>query len=67
VARVSRLADTAFTQRRKTLRNTLSGLADAATLARAATAAGIDLGARAETLDVDAYRRLDEELGGRQA
>jgi 16S rRNA (adenine1518-N6/adenine1519-N6)-dimethyltransferase len=60
--RLATLIEAAFSQRRKTLRNTLRGVADPARLADAAAAAGIDLGARAETLDADAIRRLDLAL-----
>jgi 16S rRNA (adenine1518-N6/adenine1519-N6)-dimethyltransferase len=52
------LVDRAFAQRRKTLRNTLRGLADPDRLASAADAAGIVLSARAETVPTDAFRRL---------
>lgn len=50
----------AFAMRRKTLRNSWKGLFgwSAAELAAAATAAGIDLDARGETLDVAAFARL---------
>jgi len=44
----------AFSQRRKTLRNTLKGLLDA----DAITAAGIDPQVRAEQLDLAAFARL---------
>jgi 16S rRNA (adenine1518-N6/adenine1519-N6)-dimethyltransferase len=60
--RLATLIEAAFSQRRKTLRNTLRGVADPDRLARAAAEAGIDLGARAETLDADAIRRLDLAL-----
>ncbi len=50
----------AFGQRRKTLRNSLKGLLDA----EAIEAAGIDPGARAETLSVEEFRRLAEEVEG---
>jgi 16S rRNA (adenine1518-N6/adenine1519-N6)-dimethyltransferase len=49
----------AFGQRRKTLRNSLKGLLDA----EAIEAAGIDPGARAETLSVDQFKRLAEKAG----
>lgn len=62
--RLSALADTAFAQRRKTLRNTLRGVADPKRLEAAAAAAGIDLGSRAEALDGDDLRRLDAALRG---
>ncbi|HHH47235.1 MAG TPA: 16S rRNA (adenine(1518)-N(6)/adenine(1519)-N(6))-dimethyltransferase RsmA [Thiotrichales bacterium] len=44
----------AFSQRRKTLRNALRSLLDAARIAEA----GIDPGVRAEALDLDAFARL---------
>ena len=50
----------AFGQRRKTLRNSLKGLVDATQM----EAAGIDPGARAETLSVDQFRKLAEEVEG---
>ncbi len=56
------LVDRAFAQRRKTLRNNLRGLAAMPALERAATAAGIDLAARAETLDAAALVRLHDAL-----
>lgn len=56
------LVDLAFAQRRKTLRNNLRSLAPAAELAAAADRAGIDLGARAETLDATAIARLGDAL-----
>jgi 16S rRNA (adenine1518-N6/adenine1519-N6)-dimethyltransferase len=60
--RLARLVDTAFGQRRKTLRNNLAGVADPEVIAAAAAAAGIDLGARAETLGTDDVRRLEAAL-----
>lgn len=57
-----RLVDVAFGQRRKTLRNTLRPLAEPAALAAAAEQAGVDLGARAETLEVEAVERLEAAL-----
>ena len=53
----------AFGQRRKTLRNAwrgVLGLSDEA-ISRAAERAGVALTARGETLDVDAFRRMEEE------
>jgi 16S rRNA (adenine1518-N6/adenine1519-N6)-dimethyltransferase len=50
----ARVVAAAFNQRRKTLRNALGGLLDAAAI----TQAGVDPGARAETLDVAAFARL---------
>lgn len=56
----ARVVAAAFAQRRKTLRNALSALADAAALA----AAGIDPGARGETLAVGDFVRLANHLAG---
>lgn len=53
-ARFSAIVRAAFGQRRKTLRNALSGLCDEATI----TAAGIDAGSRAEQLPVSDFVRL---------
>jgi 16S rRNA (adenine1518-N6/adenine1519-N6)-dimethyltransferase len=50
----SRVVAAAFSQRRKTLRNALSTLMDENRI----RAAGVDPGARAETLDVAAFARL---------
>ncbi len=63
--RLAALSDTAFAQRRKTLRNTLAGVASSDVLAAAATEAGVDLGWRAERLDADQLRRLDAALQAR--
>lgn len=60
--RQAALIDAAFAQRRKTLRNTLRAVVPLDRLVVAAEAAGIDLGARAETLDVAALLRLDAAL-----
>ena len=49
-----------FGQRRKTLRNALGQLADETTL----RAAGIDPGARAETVDVESWVRLADRVAG---
>jgi 16S rRNA (adenine1518-N6/adenine1519-N6)-dimethyltransferase len=54
----SRLVAAAFAQRRKTLRNALASLAGAAALERA----GIDPGARGETLGVGDFVRLSNAL-----
>jgi 16S rRNA (adenine1518-N6/adenine1519-N6)-dimethyltransferase len=54
----ARVVMAAFSQRRKTLRNALAALCDAATL----EAAGIDAGARGETLAVDDFVRLANHL-----
>jgi 16S rRNA (adenine1518-N6/adenine1519-N6)-dimethyltransferase len=60
------LVHAAFQQRRKKLRNAWQGVlgADHDDLARAAERAGIDLGARGETLTVDAFGRMARELEG---
>ncbi|MFO7960844.1 MAG: 16S rRNA (adenine(1518)-N(6)/adenine(1519)-N(6))-dimethyltransferase RsmA [Nitriliruptoraceae bacterium] len=60
--RLATLIEAAFSQRRKTLRNTLRGVADRDRLVAAAAEAGIDLGARADSLDAAAIRRLDHAL-----
>lgn len=57
----ARVVMAAFTQRRKTLRNALSSLCDAAAI----TAAGIDPSARGETLSVDEFVRLANQLAAR--
>lgn len=57
-ARFAHVVKAAFAQRRKTLRNTLAGLADAGALA----AAGIDPGARAEQLAVKDFVALANSL-----
>ncbi len=57
------LVTAAFQARRKTLRNAWSALApDGATLSRAAEQAGISLAARGETLDVEAFARMEAAL-----
>ena len=56
----SRVVLTAFSQRRKTLRNTLSGVLDAAGFA----ALGIDAGQRAENLPLADYERIAQHLAG---
>ena len=53
------VVERAFRQRRKTLRNALKGLCSADCLA----AAGIDPGARAESLAVADFRRIAEQTG----
>lgn len=60
---LAELVEAAFAQRRKTLRNTLRRIADRDHLEAAAMAAGVDLGARAETLPKEAFRRLAAALG----
>jgi 16S rRNA (adenine1518-N6/adenine1519-N6)-dimethyltransferase len=57
------LADAAFSQRRKTLRNTLRSIAEPEVLRNAAEDAGIDLSARAETLSPADLRRLHTAIG----
>ena len=61
---VFRVVDTAFAQRRKTLRAALRPLAPADVVDRALTAAGVDPGVRGEQLDVAAYARIAEQLHG---
>ena len=61
-AEVFRVVDTAFAQRRKTLRAALRPLAPVDVLDRALEAAGVDPAARGEQLDVTAYARLAESL-----
>jgi 16S rRNA (adenine1518-N6/adenine1519-N6)-dimethyltransferase len=65
-ARLARLIEAAFGQRRKTLRNTLAGVADPDVVAAAAQEAGVDLGARAETLSTADVRRLEAALRARE-
>ncbi|MCE3000662.1 MAG: 16S rRNA (adenine(1518)-N(6)/adenine(1519)-N(6))-dimethyltransferase RsmA [Betaproteobacteria bacterium] len=55
----ARVVSQAFSQRRKTLRNTLKGVADAALLERL----GIDPGARAQELSVADFVRLADAVG----
>jgi 16S rRNA (adenine1518-N6/adenine1519-N6)-dimethyltransferase len=52
----------AFGARRKTLRNAWSRVASAASIADAAAAAGVSLDARGETLEVEAFRAVADEL-----
>jgi 16S rRNA (adenine1518-N6/adenine1519-N6)-dimethyltransferase len=59
MARFERLVAQAFSMRRKTLRNSLRGRLDAETIA----AAGIDPGARPETLSLEQFARLAELSG----
>jgi 16S rRNA (adenine1518-N6/adenine1519-N6)-dimethyltransferase len=61
--RFARLVAAAFGQRRKTLRNALAGLCDAAALERA----GIDPGRRGETLAVADFVRLAHGEGAAKA
>jgi 16S rRNA (adenine1518-N6/adenine1519-N6)-dimethyltransferase len=61
---VARVVDAAFAQRRKTLRNALRGLGlDAAGVEAVGRAAGVDLGQRAERLDVAAFAALARQVG----
>ena len=63
VAELGRVVDAAFGQRRKTLRNSLRSLGlDAAGAEALGRAAGVDLGLRAERLDVDAFAALTRAL-----
>lgn len=58
------VVDAAFSQRRKTLRSALAGLAGSPALAeQALRSAGVDPGARGEALDVQAYARIASVLG----
>jgi 16S rRNA (adenine1518-N6/adenine1519-N6)-dimethyltransferase len=62
-AELGRVVDAAFAQRRKTLRNALRGLGlDAAGVEALGRAAGVDLGLRAERLDVAAFAALARQL-----
>jgi 16S rRNA (adenine1518-N6/adenine1519-N6)-dimethyltransferase len=61
--RLWRVVDTAFGERRKTMRNALRRLGLSATVADAAlAAASIDPTARPETLDLEAFARVTEAL-----
>lgn len=55
---LARVVTAAFGQRRKTLRNALAAVMDEAAVRRA----GVDPGARAETLDIAAFARLAGQL-----
>jgi 16S rRNA (adenine1518-N6/adenine1519-N6)-dimethyltransferase len=61
-ARIGAVIETAFSQRRKTLRNTLRALGSPETVERAAAAAGIDLSRRAEELTAADLVRLADAL-----
>ena len=64
-AELARVIDAAFAQRRKTLRNALRGLGlDAAGVEALGRAAGVDLGLRAERLDMGAFAALARGVGG---
>lgn len=60
---IARVIDAAFAQRRKTLRNTLRVLGTPDEVAAAATAAGVDLGARPEELAPEVLVRLAAAFG----
>lgn len=61
--RVFAVVDTAFAQRRKTLRAALAGLFGSGAAAEVALrAAGVDPGARGETLVVEQFARIAEQL-----
>ena len=63
VAELGRVIDAAFGQRRKTLRNALRSLGlDAAEVEALGRAAGVDLGLRAERLDVAAFAALAHQV-----
>lgn len=66
IAAAARAADAAFGQRRKTIRNSLKSVLslDAAQVDVALEAAGIDGGARAETLAAERFLALGEALRG---
>jgi 16S rRNA (adenine1518-N6/adenine1519-N6)-dimethyltransferase len=62
-AELGRVIDAAFGQRRKTLRNALRSLGlDAAGVEALGRAAGVDLGLRAERLDVAAFAALARQV-----
>ena len=60
-AALGKVVATAFSQRRKTLRNALKSLFDEAALIEA----GIEPAARAETLSLEQYARLAQRLPAR--
>jgi 16S rRNA (adenine1518-N6/adenine1519-N6)-dimethyltransferase len=65
-AELGRVIDAAFGQRRKTLRNALRGLGlDTAAVEALGAAAGVDLGQRAERLDVEAFAALTRQVNRR--
>ena len=63
-ARLATVIEAAFSQRRKTLRNTLRTLAGPEAVEAAAALAGVDLSDRAEALAPEAFIRLAEALDG---
>lgn len=60
VAQLRQIAQAAFAQRRKTLRNNLKGLIDTAGLERL----GIDPGSRAETLEISEFIKITNAVYG---
>lgn len=58
VGSLRKVVQTAFAQRRKTLRNNLKGLIDSSAL----EALGIDPGARAETLEINAFIEITDAI-----
>ncbi len=62
---LAEVVEAAFSQRRKTLRNTLRTIASPSDLDAAAAATGVDLGARAETLSTAQFRALGLALRDR--
>ena len=63
VAEVAEVIDAAFGQRRKTLRNSLRSLGlDAAGVQALGRSAGVDLGLRAERLDVEQFAALARQV-----
>lgn len=61
-SRIAAVIEAAFSQRRKTLRNTLRGLGSMEDVERAAAAAGVDLAVRAEQLTPADLVRLADAL-----
>jgi len=62
------VVDAAFSQRRKTLRSALAGLAGSPTAAQEAlVAAGVDPGSRGEQLDIAAFARIADALADARA
>jgi 16S rRNA (adenine1518-N6/adenine1519-N6)-dimethyltransferase len=60
--RIAGVVDAAFSQRRKTLRNTLRPLGTSEQVAAAAATSGVDLSGRAEEVGPDAFVRLSDAL-----
>ena len=61
-ARLATVIEAAFSQRRKTLRNTLRSLGTPEVVTAAAAAAGVDLSDRAEELGPQQFIRLADAL-----